>query len=54
MLRSLHFLSGLVALALLAPAVAQADDRVYTDEHSVWAVSFIETYLVDLTTISRT
>lgn len=32
-----------VALSILAVSTAQADDRVYTDGHSVWTVSFIET-----------
>ncbi len=33
----------LAALALAAATPAQADERVYTDEHSVWSVSYIET-----------
>jgi len=41
---SLRSLCTLVALAVLTLSAARADDRVYTDLHSVWSVSFIETH----------
>lgn len=40
---SLRLLCCVVGLAILATSAARADDRVYTDQHSVWTVSFIET-----------
>lgn len=35
---------AIVSLCLVTFSSAVADDRVYTDQHSVWTVSFIETY----------
>ncbi len=40
---SFRSLFAFLALALMAVSTAQADDRVYNDGGSVWAVSFIET-----------